>query len=376
LARELGRQRSAFLAGVVFLTSLLPFIAGNIITTDIQLTFWETLALLLFWRRFNRSPGGRGALLGGYAALGLAFMTKGPVGILIPFLAVAGYSLYLRDGTFFRRMYSLSGIALFCLIAFPWYITVSAIHPGLMNYFLGNEVAGRMLTTVHHRNNTFLIYPLTLILGILPWTGYLFQSLRRSFPWKAVRNRNIPPVEVFLASWILLPLFFFCLVKSRLPLYVLNLFVPLAILTAIRLRPEPERTDNGHAGAPLKGPLLLAAVMSILLPALSLGAVFYPTSSDLSPLTRDINHLGNSRDYHLYSTDKSLYTLAFYTGKPLTVIPDASPFLADSAAAFLVTRKDIPANPHGKILLAAKHFKYRLYYHPGTSGNQIPENKH
>ena len=281
----------------------------------------------------------------------------------------------LRNGTFFRRMYSLPGIALFCLIAFPWYLTVVTIHPGLLNYFLGNEVAGRMLTTVHHRNNTFLIYPLTLILGILPWTGYLYKSIRRSFPWKAVRKGDIPPVEVFLASWILLTLLFFCLVKSRLPLYVLNLFVPLAILTAIRLHSEPECTDQNHTVKFSKRPFFPAAVMSILLPVLSLGAAFYPTSSDLSPLTREIKHLGKSSNYHLYSTDKSLYTLAFYTGKPIMVIPDATPFLADSAAAFLVTRKDIPSNPQGKILLAAKHFKYRLYYHPGTSGNHTPENK-
>lgn len=212
LAAELGRRRAAFLAGLIFLTSLVPFIAGNVLTTDMQLTFLSTAAVWLFWRRHSRYPEGRFSLVGAYAALGLAFMTKGPVGVLVPLLAFAGLSAYRRDLSVFRRIASLTGLAIFACIAFPWYLAVAAVHPGLMSYFLGNEIAGRVLTTVHHRNNTFLIYPLVLTMGMIPWTLFQLRAIRNTFSWTAVRKRLLAPGDMLLGSWVLLPLIFFCLV--------------------------------------------------------------------------------------------------------------------------------------------------------------------
>jgi hypothetical protein len=71
---------------------------------------------------------------------------------------------------------------------------------------------------------------------------------------------------------VLLPLLVFCIARSRLPLYLLPLFVPLALVVA---RSSPA----GSAGLP-RWPLV-AAWAGVLL-ALRIGAAYYPSDQDAS----------------------------------------------------------------------------------------------
>jgi 4-amino-4-deoxy-L-arabinose transferase-like glycosyltransferase len=52
--------------------------------------------------------------------------------------------------------------------------------------------------------------------------------------WRAWHRERA--IELFLLLWFLVPLVVFCLSQSRLPLYVLPLFVPLTLLVALALQ--------------------------------------------------------------------------------------------------------------------------------------------
>ncbi|MCE5251374.1 glycosyltransferase family 39 protein [bacterium] len=365
LTRELGNRTASFRAGFILLTSLFPFVAGNVLTTDIQLTFWQTTAVWLFWKGYNGWPEGKLSVFGAYAALGMAFMTKGPVGVLVPVMAFAGYCLYQRNTTFVKRVFSWTGILLFCCIAFPWYIVVALKNPGLMNYFLGNEIAGRVLTTVHHRNNTFLIYPLVLTAGMLPWTWYQMKALVHTFTFSKIRRKSLSPAEVFCASWIIIPLLFFSLVRSRLPFYVLNLFIPLSILTARYLDPETDTTKKNPVAVPSDRKFLtIALAMSVFLLLATGISPYIPTSQDLYPLASAITSYAGREDYSIYSTSSKLYSLNFYTGKTVHVVQDAAPFSDDTKPSFFLTKQELPATSgRDDIRCVARHFRYRLYFH-------------
>ena len=86
------------------------------------------------------------------------------------------------------------------------------------------------------------------------------------FSWRHLlrRQHGLP-----VALWLLLPLTVFCLARSRLTLYLLPLFVPLALLIAQR------RQADGR-GMP-RWPWLL--VWFGLLLALRLAAAWWPTVS-------------------------------------------------------------------------------------------------
>ena len=74
-------------------------------------------------------------------------------------------------------------------------------------------------------------------MGGLPFTWILLRdlpSLLRRATWS--RWRRDCPERLLLALWVLLPLAVFCAARSRLHLYLLPLFVPLALLAGIGLR--------------------------------------------------------------------------------------------------------------------------------------------
>jgi hypothetical protein len=171
--------------------------------------------------------------------LGLAFLSKGPPGLL-PLLVGIVYLSFSRRAKKPSLLELLTGIIIFCAVAFPWYIVVIQKYKGLFSYFMGDEIIGRIFTGEHSRNaglfGAFKIYPHTLLLGSLPWSYFLFIRMWKTKPrifaaqwWKQLQHRDN---ALFILLWFLVPLFFFTISSSRLPLYVLPLFVPIALATA------------------------------------------------------------------------------------------------------------------------------------------------
>jgi len=145
----------------------------------------------------------------------------------------------VHDRARLRAMYAFTGVALFLVVGFSWFGVVVAQQPDRLGYFLGHEVYDRVFTSAHDRNSqwygAFKVYLPVLVAGALPWivlatfaaggpmTGY--RTLR-----SRLRERNGP--WLLLGYWLLLPLAVFFLARSRLQLYVLPLFVPLALIMA------------------------------------------------------------------------------------------------------------------------------------------------
>ncbi len=239
LARRLRPDGPPWLPALVYATSLLPFVAAATIGTDTLLALWETLAVFGFvacWWSDEPARARRYRLLM-WGAFGLAFLTKGPPGLL-PLLAILSFALLARGRSGLRRTVSVGSLALFLVVALWWFVTVVAMRPELLGYFLRFEVAGRLFSSVHHRNSAWYgsleTYVPTLLVGSLPWTLPLFRGIRRlpdlarSAAWR--RRLAEDPATAFLLLWLLVPLAVFLVARSRLPFYVLPLAAPLSLL--------------------------------------------------------------------------------------------------------------------------------------------------
>lgn len=265
------------MAALAYATMLLPFGASGLITTDFLLAASETLAVWAFVEaRFG--PGRRvaGWLVLMWVGFALAFLTKGPPALL-PLLVMAIYG-WLVPRERGHRLFDSAGLAVFLLLALPWFVAVTVNNPGLLEYFIGDEVVNRVTTDKFGRHGQWygwlVIYVPTLLLGTVPWTADLWRWAK-SLPtalraWRAPAVRDAQRADVLLALWLLLPLVVFCLARSRLPLYLLPLFVPLALLIAQR------RKADGR-GMP-RWPRLLAWFGLLL--ALRLAAAWWPTHKD------------------------------------------------------------------------------------------------
>ncbi len=237
----LGRRftpSKPWLPALVYGLSLAPLLGANVISTDVLLTFFEALAMYLFVRAYA-APGrlDRSWVRLMWVAWGLAFMTKGPPGLLPLFAMVA--MLAVHDRPALRRLFDPAGLVAFAVVAFTWFAILIAQDPSRFGYFVGYEVYDRVFTSAHDRN-AYWYAPITIfgpmfLVGALPW--WVLSLVAAGGPraaWRSLREkqRTGDPDGRVLSWWFLLPLAVFSLAQSRLQLYVLPLFVPLALILA------------------------------------------------------------------------------------------------------------------------------------------------
>jgi 4-amino-4-deoxy-L-arabinose transferase len=198
----------------------------------------ETAAMYAFVEGWSRTgTDARRWYLGMWLAWGLAFMTKGPPGLL-PLLAMT-LMLLFHDRGRLRDVYRPTGVLLFLIVGFTWFGLIVAQDPSRLGYFLGYEVYDRVFTSTHDRNaqwyGAFKVYLPMLLAGALPWL--VFATIAAGGPgagWRTLhdRLRERNPHWRLLAYWLLVPLAVLFLARSRLQLYVLPLFVPMALVMA------------------------------------------------------------------------------------------------------------------------------------------------
>jgi 4-amino-4-deoxy-L-arabinose transferase len=237
LGRRLLPERP-WLPALIWSLSLAAVIGANIVSTDNLLAFFETAAMFCFVEWWTR-PGSvsRGWIRGMWLLWGLAFMTKGPPALL-PLLAVVVY-LAVHDRQRLRPLFDPLGLLTFLIVGLSWYVAIIVQQPDRLRYFLGYEVYDRVFTAVHDRNaqwyGAFAVYLPVLLVGMLPWSIMAVMAaggLRRG--WQSLRTglRYGDRTLLLLLYWLLVPLTTFFLARSRLQLYILPLFVPLALLAA------------------------------------------------------------------------------------------------------------------------------------------------
>jgi 4-amino-4-deoxy-L-arabinose transferase len=275
-------------AALVFATFLLPYSAVNAVTTDTLLTLWLACAGLAFAAWWERRDGPRPLppLVAMWLALALAVLTKGPAGLL-PLPAFAAFAALAGGHRALLRLLHPAGLLAFAVVGLGWYAAVAATHPGLLAYFVRDELAHRVLSGAYRRNpgwyRALETYAPTLVIGALPWALWWVPAVRRAgrglldrAAWRSRLARR--PLLVLAVLWVAVPLAVFVAASSRLPLYLLPLFVPLALLSAAAL---PERPRPAVALP------LLAAWIAVLV-GLRAYAAGYPSPKDGRPLAAAI----------------------------------------------------------------------------------------
>jgi len=220
LAAWMARRRFAALSidgaktAWVLGSMLLFAVIGRGIATDPFLA----AAVALYWALAPSSLA--------LAALGVGFMAKGPVVFLHTALPVLVAALWARDRRFLSMLGPPRGWIGFAAIALPWYLAVVVLTPGLLGYFLGNQVVARVATETHGRGGPLYYFIVVLLAGSAPWTMAMLVGLIRT--WRA----RVDPEARLLIAWLLAPVIFLSFSGSKLPSYLLPCFPAAALLAA------------------------------------------------------------------------------------------------------------------------------------------------
>lgn len=231
-ARLLG-ARTAVLAAALLLTSQELAHLARRVQLDVVLTWLETAALLAFWR-LDRGIGSatwnRWAL---HAALGLGVLTKGPVGFLLPLLAIASYLAVERRFRDLRRVLAPGPLLLSLGPGLAWATAAVLLTPaGYFETAIVENLAGRFFRgSAHPRPPWYFLYNYPLL--FLPW------ALLWPLVWPAARARLAPGADPerarawrFLLATVATSFVFFSLSSGKRGLYLLPIAPATALLTA------------------------------------------------------------------------------------------------------------------------------------------------
>jgi len=178
-----GRDAAGFPA-LVYATSPFTIGAANAISTDTLLVLWLALSMLFFWCAVRWNQRRYIALM--WAAVGLAALTKGPMGFLSLFGIFPAYVILRVRKERVPSFLDPIGLALFVVVGLGWYLWSMAKYPELFRYWVMHETIGRMVEGEFNRNaqfhKIFTLYVPLLIFGTGLWIIPLIIKVRR-IPW-------------------------------------------------------------------------------------------------------------------------------------------------------------------------------------------------
>ncbi len=220
----LQRFRPGFQLDGALMTASAAGIVGfaRAASTDMPLAATFTMALLA-WFAWYESESRRFLALF-YCFLALGMLAKGPVAPLFAAVIIVIFAAATRDYRLLGRTLWVPGILLFCVLAFPWHITVQIKNPEFFRIFVLQHNLARFGTNLYHHPEPFWYYVPVTLLGLIPWTVFVVASLaERVRVWWTARRQILDSeraLDVFLLIWLAVPVAFFSLSQSKLPGYI------------------------------------------------------------------------------------------------------------------------------------------------------------
>ena len=227
IGRRLMQARAGLWAAMILSTTLMFNVAARAATPDSALMFFMTLALAIYVRTSFRDQQGRASwfrwptlqtdtnetpeigpdvrsfyprrpfAIPIYAAMGMAVLAKGPIGIVLPtaiiglFLAITRMSNQVADIHTSPRpiaqivvsllrplsplnllrtawsMRPITAVASAMVVALPWYLMVGIETDGewVRSFLLEHNVSRASTAMEGHTGNAFLFYPVAILVG-------------------------------------------------------------------------------------------------------------------------------------------------------------------------------------------------------------------
>ena len=233
--RLFGREAANY-AAILLGSSMLYALMAHINTLDMGVTFFLTLGIvgLLIGQTEIEKNKQRNWMLLAWAALALAVLSKGLMGLVLPGAALFIYMVVQRDFSVLKRMHWLAGLAVLLLVTVPWFYLVMKANPEFFQKFFIYEHYTRFTTKELGRYQPWYYFVPVLLAGMLPWTVLMFDTLIKSWRGSRLPEKQFNPAR-FLLVWAVFIYLFFTVSGSKLPSYLLPMFPALALLMGKQL---------------------------------------------------------------------------------------------------------------------------------------------
>lgn len=235
---------------VILVTSLQFWVVSKVVITDVWLFLFHSMAV--GWMYLALHTKKKAFALSAYIAAGLAVLTKGPVGALLPAGTLWLYLIWRKQWKwkeYSSRLCCRDGSILFFFMVFPWYGYMYAVHgEAFVNGFIGLHNVTRAVVSEHPDMNAAYYYLVAVPVALLPWTGVFFKAMG-SLVFRKQRRTTL-----LYFYWMLLPVVFYSCVATKYPTYAFVALFPAAIVTAkefLRLLQSGTKVDRFWMTVPM-----------------------------------------------------------------------------------------------------------------------------
>ena len=194
-----------------------------LIQANVAFAIWQLAMYLKNKKRLN--------FILAFTAIGLAMMSKGPIGGAVPAFALGTHLIMKKD---FRQLFHpkwIAGITIALLATVPAFI-------GLFNqfgwegirFFFWTNNAGRISGEYAGKNTDFLFYVHTLLYLYAPWSLLLFSSIFLEF--RSIFKKPFAQKEYLLLGGICIYFFIISIARGKSPNYIFIIVPLFSVLTA------------------------------------------------------------------------------------------------------------------------------------------------
>jgi 4-amino-4-deoxy-L-arabinose transferase-like glycosyltransferase len=232
-ARRRGMERLGWLAALLYLFCPLTFGLARQAVMDSLLTLWLTAAVIGWIEGYQ---GDRRGYLVMAAGAGLATMTKGLIGLLLPSAAFAVWLLARKNARELLRVPWAAGGMVYLGLVLPWHLAVWHLcGPVFVREYIVHHHIQRFLGRDFGHKSPFWTYLAVMLAGLFPWSVFGLKEWWRSLRAARSPRRSLDSAEAIWAIWAAVVVGFFSLSQSKLPGYIQPAVPALALLAAARL---------------------------------------------------------------------------------------------------------------------------------------------
>ena len=298
IGRKLFDTATGLFAGLAISSCIMVTLVARSATADSHLTFFTALALYLWvCDYFTEEYAFRDKMLAAvrwrtwvatYAAMGLAVLTKGPIGFLFP-MAVIGLFLLTEKkvtvpatSTWIQRIWfhaipynpiefvktvwqmrPFTAATTVLLVSSPWFLLVQWQTQGeFLREFIGVHHLGRMSQAMDNHSGPIYYYFVACLIGMYPWSAFAIPTTM-SWISQAKISTQIRAVR-FVSCWAAVYLVIFSMASTKLPNYVLPAYPALAIIVGRYFALWSQDVNTVSRGWLYAGWILLIAVGAVI----------------------------------------------------------------------------------------------------------------
>ncbi|MFA0961639.1 ArnT family glycosyltransferase [Roseivirga sp. BDSF3-8] len=343
-------ERSAFYASLIMLASLMAGIQFHLSVPDPYLIAFMMLGTLFLYRAWQREHAGY--MIAGYTCLGLAFLAKGPIAVMLPAFGILLFFLFRKEFNWpnVKKLAPWWGLLIILIVTFPWYYLVGLKTDGewLREFFFKQNVERFTSTMEGHGGFPFSAIVI-LFAALLPFSVFIPQAVIEL--WKARKYDHFTFFALSCGTAIVL---FFSFSRTILPSYLSPAIPFFAIVLGSYLNRIPERIKQPKNIATA---LYALVFLTMILPL----AAYFGLEQD-----KGLNHLSHLAFYLLLLPIGAIVALVLYKKNKVerTIYVLAGSFIATFVIIMYVVLPPIDrTNPvyHSRKILEA--YAPKIYYY-------------